>query len=334
MPMANLSQEYANIILPNTVFITTAGILGVVGNIIVILLYCCKVADKNGNRYFIPILAATDLLGSLSMTVYNVTDNYFFFNYPSETCCRLLHFSLMFTGFLSASFLLIIAVQRYKKVCHVRSSELTLFCRRISVCSTVVASAVITIPWLALSGTPTISIQFQERNVSGNICKYIDMHNVRRYHHLLFVYMGFICAIMMIILVVLVVLYALIALRLRKLFYVTETEREPLICGDSEGTHAGVHCGFNVMYAVIVLVYIVSFVPTIVLFVLDYSHVNYLNFPKNALITWTIFGRFSIINHFMNPLIYICFDVKFRRAFRQLCNCNKTFHSTEMSVPS
>ena len=85
--MANLSAEYADIMLPDTIFITTVGILGVIGNIVVIILYCCKVTDENGDRYFIPWLAATDMLGSVLMTVYNAVDNYFFFHYPSETGC-------------------------------------------------------------------------------------------------------------------------------------------------------------------------------------------------------------------------------------------------------
>lgn len=129
--MANLSVEYADMLLPGTVFISLAGVLGIFGNIIVIALYWCKIQDENGDRYFIPVLAVVDLLGSMSMTAYNVMDNYFFFNYPSETCCRWLTFSCMINGFLSPALLLIIAVQRHKKVC--RSGDFSLFWRRVSI---------------------------------------------------------------------------------------------------------------------------------------------------------------------------------------------------------
>ncbi|XP_055998807.1 thyrotropin-releasing hormone receptor-like [Ostrea edulis] len=339
--MANLSQEYAEIMLPDTVFITTVGILGVIGNVIVIILYCCKVTDENGDRYFIPCLAAADLLGSVSMTICNAVDNYFLFNYPSETCCKWLNYSLMFSGFLSSSLLLIIALQRYRKVCQTNSREFTLVCRRLAVLFTVIVSAIIMAPWLALSGTSSISIQFQERNVTGKVCKFIDKDNVHRYNRMIFIYMGFIYMIIIVILIILVVLYALIALRLRQIFRVTKTECKPLIEDHEQNynsisadTNTGIKSWFNLMYGAIVIVYIVSFFPTAVLFFLTYKYVDYLSLPKHALVTWMIFSRFIIINHFVNPFIYVYFDVKFREALKQLCVCRNTSDSAEMSIPS
>jgi hypothetical protein len=341
MIMADLSAEYADIILPDTMFITTVGILGVIGNIIVIILYCYKVKDENGDRYFIPWLAATDMLGSIFMTIYNALANYFSFNYPSQMGCKWLNFSLMVSGILSSNLLLIIAVQRYRKVCRPDSWEFTLQCRRLAVFFTVMISTIIMIPWLYLSGISSISTQFQGRLVSGEECKFIDINNAHRYHHLIFVYMGFIYTICLITLVVLMVLYALIALRLRQVFQLTMAEYEPLRGNRRQnynaipaGTNSGVQSRFNLMYGIIVIVYIVAFVPTAVLLFLTYNHVNFLNFPKHALVTWVIFSRFVVINHFVNPFIYLCFDVKFREALTQLFLCRKPTNSTELSVPS
>jgi hypothetical protein len=339
--MANLSAEYADIVLPDTIFITTVGILGVIGNIIVINLYCFKVTDENGDRYFIPWLAATDMLGSVLMIIYNAVDNYFFFNYPSEMCCKWLNFILMVSGFLSSSLLLIIAVQRYRKVCRPDSREFTLRCRRLAVLFIVVISVIIMTPWLSLSGISSISTQFQGRNITGVECKFIDRDNVHRYHHLIYIYMGFIYTIILITLVILVVLYALIALRLRQVFQQTKAEYQPLRRDRGQsyntipvGTNSGVQIWFNLMYGVIVIVYIVSFVPTAVLLLLSYNHVHYLSFQKHALVTWVVFSRFVAINHFVNPFIYMCFDVKFREALRQSCLCRKLSNPTELCVPS
>jgi hypothetical protein len=196
------------------------------------------------------------------------------------------------------------------------------------------------IPWLSLSGISSISTQFQGRYVTGEECKFIDVDIVHRYHYLIFIYMGFIYTISFITLVTLVVLYALIALRLRQVFQLTKAEYEPLRRDRGKnyntipkGKTAGVQNWFNLMYSVIVIVYIVSFAPTAVLQFLTYNHVHYLNFPKHALVTWVVFSRFVVINHFVNPFIYVCFDVKFREALKKLCLCRKPSNPTEMSVP-
>lgn len=334
--MANLSEEYADLLLPGTVFISLAGGLGICGNIIVIVLYWCKIQDENGDRYFIPALAVVDLLGSLSMTAYNVMDNYFFFNYPSETCCRWLTFSVMLNGFLSPALLLIIAIQRYIKVC--RSDDFSLFCRRVSTGIAVIISVVIMVPTLIFSGTSTLKLTFQGRNVTGTLCKVVDKDNVHKYHHLIFLHLGSIYSFLLAILITLVVLYALIALKLKRVFKSTGTENEPL-CQRNEpnnktAPNKGVQTWFNLMYALIVIAFILAFVPTAVTLMLAYTDVNYLDLPKPALVAWIIFGRFMIVNHFVNPIIYTCFDVKFRTALSQMCNCRTNRSREMMSVPS
>lgn len=337
--MANLSVEYADMLLPGTVFISLAGVLGIFGNIIVIALYWCKIQDENGDRYFIPVLAVVDLLGSMSMTAYNVMDNYFFFNYPSETCCRWLTFSVMINGFLSPALLLIIAVQRHKKVC--RSGDFSLFWRRVSIAIAIVVSVLIMVPTLIFSGTSTLKLTFQGRNVTGTLCKVVDKDNVHKYHHLIFIHLGSIYSFLLAILITLVVLYALIALRLKRVFKSIGTENEPLVNEPNSNPDAtetapnrGVQTWFNLMYALIVIAFILAFVPTAVTLMLAYTDVNYLDLPKPALVVWIIFGRFMIVNHFVNPIIYTCFDVKFRTALSQMCNCRTNKSQEMLSVPS
>lgn len=339
--MANLSEEYAEMLLPGTIFISLAGILGISGNLVVIVVYWCKIEDESGDRYFIPALAVVDLLGSISMMAYNALDNFFFFNYPSETCCRWLTFSLMFNGFLSPAILLIIAVQRYRKVCRLDDSHFSMCWRRVSIVVAVIVSAVIMVPTLIFSGTSTFNLTFQGRNVTGTLCKVVDRDNVRKYRHMMYVHLGGIYSLLFAILIILVILYALIALKLRRVFNATGTENEPLYQGNEPNNNPapetapnrGVQTWFHLMYAMIVFAYILSFVPTAVTLMLAYTRVNYLDLPKHSLIAWIIFGRFVIVNHFLNPIIYTCFDVQFRTALSQMCSC-RTDRSQKMCVPS
>ena len=336
--MANLSQEYAEILLPCTVFITVAGALGIVGNIIVIILYWCKIEDENGDRYFIPVLAVVDMLGSITMTIYNLMDNYFIFNYPSEHLCRWLTFSMMFNGLLSPTLLLVIAVQRYKKVCQPSERHVTLKWRRCSIFFSVIFSAFIMMPCLFFSGTSTMTVNFQGQNVTGTLCKIIDHDNARHYRSLIFLHLGGIYTLLTAILIILVVLYALIAVRIRKVFQVLGTEHEPLHPSEKGPNrqlgNKGIQTGFNLMYALIVIMFIISFVPTAVTLILAYTSVRYFELSNSALVLWMILARFMIVNHFVNPVIYTCFDVKFRSALSDICSCCKSKTPYEMSIPS
>ncbi|XP_078322837.1 orexin receptor type 2-like [Crassostrea virginica] len=339
--MANLSQEYAKILLPGTVFITVAGALGIVGNIIVIILYWSKIEDENGDRYFIPVLAVVDMLGSITMTIYNLMDNYFFFDYPSDTLCQWLTFSMMLSGLFSPTLLLIIAVQRYKKVCQPSERQFTLKCRRCTIFLSVLISAIFIAPYLLFSGTSTTTMEFQGQNVTGTFCKVLDNTKFpgKTFSRIGLIHLGCICMLLAAILITLVVLYALIAVKLRKAFQVLGTEQEPLRPRETEPLNRygdkEVQTRFNLMYALIVIVYIISFVPTAVTLILVYVGVKYLELPNSALVAWIIFARFAIVNHFINPLIYTFFDAKFRAALGLICKIKcMSQNSHEMSIPS
>uniref|UniRef100_A0A8W8MHW3 G-protein coupled receptors family 1 profile domain-containing protein n=1 Tax=Magallana gigas TaxID=29159 RepID=A0A8W8MHW3_MAGGI len=60
-----LENKTADIALGSTILIIIGGVIGVIGNSLIIYFYFFRVKER-GERYFIPVLGVVDLLGCLT----------------------------------------------------------------------------------------------------------------------------------------------------------------------------------------------------------------------------------------------------------------------------
>jgi hypothetical protein len=68
-------------------------ILGFVGNSFVLLFYIYRIKRQHReDRYFIPILAFTDLTANLLFTIHNIIDYLYLVTFPSSQLCTALFF--------------------------------------------------------------------------------------------------------------------------------------------------------------------------------------------------------------------------------------------------
>lgn len=125
-----LSKRYSDRLIPNTVIHLTEGAIGFFGNIIVLVMYSRYIADKNGTRYFIPVLAVVDLMGCLSNVVQFQLDNTMRYTYPDVHLCKTLLFLMIMSGGLSAHLIFAISLQRYLMICRPFGQQMTRkYCR-------------------------------------------------------------------------------------------------------------------------------------------------------------------------------------------------------------
>ena len=109
-------------------------------------------------------------------------------------------------------------------------------------------------------------------------------------------------------------------------------ESFPIDCEQSEH-RSSIKSKMNVMFFSIVVFYVLSYLPPIVILILTYALSNfyYLQLPKSWLNVWIFFARFLLLNHVVNPFMYGYFDVKLRSEFKHLfCVC-KSDQSDESS---
>lgn len=121
-------------------------VLGVFGNIVVILTNLFVLRNVNNERYFIPVLATTDLLACVVCFLFSVmTDSAVVIqNFRSSTLCKVGNAVAGIPVNFCISTLFCIAVQRYTKIC--KNQRLTLHRRRCMIFISLVISVVISLP--------------------------------------------------------------------------------------------------------------------------------------------------------------------------------------------
>jgi uncharacterized membrane protein len=82
----------------------------------------------------------------------------------------------------------------------------------------------------------------------------------------------------------------------------------------------------TIMFLVIIIAYVLSYIPPLVLLILAYAleDFNFITLSEGETIAWTYLPRFFILNNIVNPFIYGYFDTKFRD---QLQRCFKKWKS-------
>ncbi|XP_048741181.2 5-hydroxytryptamine receptor 1A-like [Ostrea edulis] len=83
----------------------------------------------------------------------------------------------------------------------------------------------------------------------------------------------------------------------------------------------------TIMFLVIIIAYVLSYIPPLVILILVYAieDFNFITLSEGQTVAWIYLARFIFLNHIVNPFIYGYFDTKFRdqlqRDFRKWKTC-------------
>ena len=149
------NAEYANILWPNTLFNVVCLVTGIFGNGYVLYVNKFKLNQNSESRYFIPHLASIDASASLVTCLWFIISNFHMY-FPWTGPCKGLHFGANAAAFMSAFLLLAIAVQRYTKS-KPQGRQFNLFWRRVSIIVIIIASFVLSVPMVFVSGVQVMS---------------------------------------------------------------------------------------------------------------------------------------------------------------------------------
>ena len=344
------TELHSTQLLPNTVIQLIAGVLGILGNTIVLLMYTRYIQDNTGTRYFIPILALVDLVGCISnVTKFQLEDSVQYF-YPSLGLCKTLSFCMVLFGTHSALLISMIALQRYLLICRPFGQQMTIGRRRLAILITFVLSSGGAGPSLYIAGIREYPIH----NISETLpstCNFGYGSRVR------IPYFGSLLVGSIITIIATICLYIPVVKTIYRRFhnqkaqsndrektnatqvtvFVLETgqrtneqsfseheitstsdETQKKSTNNQKGSREKMTRKISQMFFMIIVIYVVSFVTSLITTV----YANIYGPPREGyrLNIYFFFLRFNLLNHISNPYIYWYFDIKFRQELYNFCH--------------
>ncbi|VDI69784.1 Hypothetical predicted protein [Mytilus galloprovincialis] len=106
---------------------------------------------------------------------------------------------------------------------------------------------------------------------------------------------------------------------------IVSTDNDIKLDGYSKRKSGSIKRRISVMFFVIILVYILSYIPSLTIVILSYAidDSDFIDLTQSETIAWIYFERFVFLNHIANPFIYSYFDVKFRRKLKTFFTCKR-----------
>ena len=114
-----LNQRYANALIPVSILLGLFAVVGILGNILVLVVFTFSSQYKNNNfRIFVISLALIDLITCISLIPAEIAKMRSHFSFPDATPCKVKCFFNTFGTAAAANTLLVIAIDRFRKVCQ------------------------------------------------------------------------------------------------------------------------------------------------------------------------------------------------------------------------
>ncbi|CAC5385790.1 unnamed protein product [Mytilus coruscus] len=166
----NTSYNEAYPLLAPMIFVGCLTMIGIPGNILVLLVYSMK-RRSSAQRTIILAMAVYDLLVCTITLPFEFYDLFIHLNFPELWICKIFRTLNYFFVFNSSSIMQVMTIERFRRVCRPlkiqMSAKIALSCM-ITIC---IASSVVTIPNLFIRGIHTVRLG---DNDTGHDCSIAD----------------------------------------------------------------------------------------------------------------------------------------------------------------
>ena len=200
-----LNSEEKEKMIGGIVFVSVLMLFGIIGNIHIMYVFSRKINQSN-HKTFILCLGMIDILActvSMPTTLLDLTNP---LTYYYTTVCKLARNVNYFVCWSSAFILLVVTVDRYRKICHPMDWQINNQTAKGVCVVTLIFSLGLSMPAFFISGHRTI--QTRHPNITGVQCsiddEYLNTHYPTIYNIVLMTLAG-------ILLVVYIVLYAMVS---------------------------------------------------------------------------------------------------------------------------
>ncbi|XP_062582376.1 C3a anaphylatoxin chemotactic receptor-like [Saccostrea cucullata] len=290
--------------MPTVIFLGILIFVGVIGNIIVLVVYIRKYPSTTF-KFYILALAVIDLLTCSISMPFEIADNVLPFLFFNETLCQVGRFLGNVFKIASAFVIVVMAIGRYKKICHPFSKSTTISQARLACVVSVVLAIVFSWPTILIQG-------IRERNLKFNITGFDCTINSDMAHtNYPFIFSTVLFSLYAIVFLALVVLYSLVIYSLNQ----HAKEQEQFAFNDNVRKS---NPRITKMMIAITVAFILCYIPNCILDAISTFKHGYVAPPSPiVLATFPLIARTFFINNVINPFIYLFGDPKFRNIIRQ-----------------
>lgn len=211
-----LLEEWNSILLHqllfNTVILWVYCAVGIVGNTVVLFFYSFRIKGKLEDRFLIPHLAFFDLLATIFTTIDKTLDNIFPVMYPNHRLCQISNFTSRVFAATGDGVLLLIAFQRYYRICRPFQIQRPLPNDRVCLILIFLAAVVLNSPVFLFYDLH--QVPHRDHDVIGYRCDHIH-HNVQ-FSSMMAGYDIFVFILIVVAMVTIIVLYVFIARAIKR----------------------------------------------------------------------------------------------------------------------
>lgn len=290
--------------LPTVIFLGILIIIGMIGNIIVIVVYTRKYPSTTF-KFYILALAVIDLLTCCISMPFEIADNVLPFLFFDETVCQVGRFLGNVFKMAAAFVIVVMAIGRYKKICHPFSKSTSISQARLAFVASVVLAVAFSWPTLLIQGIRERTLKF---NITGYDCSISsDMVNTKYP----FIFSTVMFTVYAIVFILLVVLYSLVIYNLN--MHVKEQEQFAFNDNIRKSNPR-----ITKMMIAITTAFVVCYLPNCILDAISTFKRGYVAPPSPVILaTLPLIARTFFINNVINPFIYLLGDPKFRNIIKQ-----------------
>lgn len=194
------NEAFARAVIPSMLYVALLMVIGVPGNSLVVYIHGFRFRTATQN-FLIVCLACCDLIIGVIAMPTEIADLRFHLTFSSDFACRLLRFVSLFCALTSNCILVVIAVDRYQRVCHPLRPQMTTRNARIGVVLSVTLSLLVSWPLFVVTGLRTRETHLE--GLYGSDCSFSDKFKDTIYPTAIIGVLGTGFVIMMLVLIVL-----------------------------------------------------------------------------------------------------------------------------------
>lgn len=303
--------------IPGLVFVCILMLTGFLGNAIVLYIFFTKFARSNYRTYVL-CLALLDEISSCFLMPFIIIYLVYPKHFPDNILCKFGHFVGYYTSTASAFLLILIAIDRYRKICQPMKRQISkLFAKRSCVIINIVA-AIISIQSMFIYGTTTRPTGLF--NVTETICFMEKDPFLATYGRVFYIQLQICLAF---VIVFITVLYFNI---MRKLHTHKRKSMQRLRLSSSSGPKTVRTRKTTLTFIVITLIFAISseihHALAMILHFVDNleCHMNKAEGTAFYIFLWAVF-----INNVSNPFIYGVSDDRFRSHVKEMLKKNQDY---------